>query len=452
MKKITLLILVTEIILIVLCISLNVLKSPSCLKFERIKRCLHDKYIDPENEQKASDYFAHMETSFETKFMETVKLTNPRATIVRPKTGELSTFGIALLSMYQLDNKKTEYLTIVEDLIRKMDGKLGTLTRRNVVPWRDNWYGISVVFTRMLAMYEYIGTNRAIKDICHRRIVEITPKLNKSVGSVQTHVNFVYLAIPRLLTNYLYDRKQYDFEVKSELFSELHKELQVHFNPDYVVQNGIYQDYSCICHNNIPSFSYILTLGEFYLSTYKELGFKSSISNSIMKILHKVIHPKLDFIPYGLFGRDPKITCKETLRRYWPNYKRNPNYDVNIFPFIGLGVFKSEKFVFSVRVQRDGIAAYEFDNWYQQFALGWLQMRKLYHTEIDYSKYKSKMEWDKLKVQPGVISFAEENNNSFEAFKDKRSTYTLPEFCSEIKSYIGHLKNYKDKKLLYWFI
>ncbi|XP_057341161.1 uncharacterized protein LOC130678141 [Microplitis mediator] len=450
-KKVALITLIVEIIVIVLCISLNVLKSPSDAKLERIKRCLIDKLINPEDEQKAADYIGHLQDSFQAKFMETVTFEDSTETIVRPKTGELSDFGIALLSMYQLDNKKTDCLTIVEYLIIKMDGKLGNLISiKNVPPWRDNWYSFSVSFTRMLAMYEYIGKNKLIKDICHRRIVEITPKLNQSLGSTHEHVNFVYIAIPRLLTNYLYNHPRFEEEVKSNLFSELDKEMQTHFNSSNDVKNGIYEDYSCICHHNIPSFSYITTLGDFYINTYRALGFKSTIGSSIMKILDKVIHPKLDFIPYGLFSREPKIGCTGILKRFWPNYERNPNYDVNIFPFIGLGVFKSEKFVFSVRVQREGIAAYEFDKWNQKFALGWIQMRKLYLTEVDYSSYNNRIQWEQLQVQPGVISFAKNNDNKFTAFTDKARTYTLPKSCENIKSYIGHLSNHKNKKLLYW--
>ncbi|XP_053594451.1 uncharacterized protein LOC103580756 [Microplitis demolitor] len=428
------------IIVIVSIIMFIVFSTDSGGELEQIKSVMIDKYVEPNYAVTATNYQRDPEATFKKELEEKIENVVP--------------FGIALLSMYQLDNTKTQYLEVVDDLIKRIDKKLGgPVPDRRMTPWGSNWYHCSISLTRMLAMYEYIGKDKGVMDICHRRIIQITPRLDRSLGmEFKGKVNIIHVAIPRLLTLKKNNPEEYEKETRLEPFDNLKEMTNLKPNTGNAVKDGIYQDYSCINNKNIPTFSAITGLGGFSLEVYSFFGLEENISTFVTEILNRILHPKLDFIPYGLFGRDPKITCKETLKRYWPNYERNPNYDVNIFPFIGLGVFKSEKFVFSVRVQRDGIAAYEFDNWYQQFALGWLQMRKLYHTEIDYRNYKSKMEWDKLKVQPGVISFAEEKNNSFEAFKNQRSTaYTLPEFCSEIKSYIGHLKNYKDKKLLYWF-
>uniref|UniRef100_UPI0031E33A30 uncharacterized LOC103574600 n=1 Tax=Microplitis demolitor TaxID=69319 RepID=UPI0031E33A30 len=420
----------------------------------RIKNSMYSS-IDPTYKEMAKEYLGKMETAFQDMFMENSYIPRTRRMVPRPKTGELSNFGIGLLSMYLLDNKKTEYLKIVEDLIVKINEQLNTLKKYTepllFIPWYSNWYYFSVTLNRMFAMYEYIGTNDEVKNICDRRILQITPTLDRSLSFKRDGVNLVYLAIPRLLTNYLYHRLVYDSEVKSDLFVNMDRQFQIIYNSDNEIKNGIYQDYSCICHTVIPNFAYLLTLGGFYINVYRALGFKEGISDVVKKILDKTIHQNLNFIGYGLFTRDPRITCNEILEKYWPDYQRSPDFDVNIFPFMGLGVFKSQNFILSLRVQREGMAAYEYSKWVQEYALGWIQMRKLYLVGVNYSSYNSEMLWKDLKIQPGVVSFAEDKDNKFDAFRTTNPNATLPKYCRNIKSYIGHLNGHKDRKLLYWF-
>ncbi|XP_057340627.1 uncharacterized protein LOC130677520 [Microplitis mediator] len=410
-----------------------------------VEKLMIDQNVGEKYKTLATEYSNNIATAFQNKFMET------EDGVLRPNTSELSNFGIKLLSMYQLDNKKTEYLTIVEDVIKKMEEKLKSLGSMNKIPWKDNWYALSITYPRMLAMYEYMGNNKEIKRICHDRIVKLVPKLNKSLGHERFGHHIVLMGIPRLLTNKLNEPSQYERDIASPEFKTLQKELNKEFNTGTGVQNGIYQDYSCIHDNDVATFSAILALGGFCVDMYTWLGYESTLVDSVKKILDKTIHPNLDFIAYGLFGREPNITCKEVLDTHWPNYIRNKNFDVNIFPFIGLGVFKSKDFIFSIRVQRDNIAAYEFDMSYQEYALGWIQMRKLYLVGVDYSSYESKMEWKDLKLQPGVISFADDNDNKFNEFYTEDPKTVISRSCQNIESYIGHLKSPSDKKLLYWF-
>ncbi|XP_057339505.1 uncharacterized protein LOC130676754 [Microplitis mediator] len=421
----------------------------------RIRKSMITLNVDPTCAPLAETYLQNMEASFKNIFMHNKKMKKLDKIMEVPKPGEIGTFGIGLLSLYLLDNNKTQYLKIVEDLIVKIDEQLEKVKHYKkpllFIPWEENWYYFSVTLNRMFAMYEYIGENKAIKDICHRRIIQITPVLDRSLSHPRYGVNLVYLGIPRLLTNYLYNRRLYDSEVKSQLFINMSEKLSIHFNPDTVIKDGIYQDYSCICHTVIPNFSYLFTVGGFYINVYRALNFKATISEVVEKILDKTIHSKLDFIGYGMYNRDPRITCNQTLTEHWPLYKRSPDFDVHLFPFIGHGVFKSPNFIFSLRVQRQGMGAYEFSKWVQEYAHGWIQMRKLYLVGVDYSSYESKMEWKDLKLQPGVVSFADNRHNRFDAFRTSGENDTIPRYCENIKSFIGHLKNHKNRKLLYWF-
>ncbi|XP_057341516.1 uncharacterized protein LOC130678336 [Microplitis mediator] len=410
-----------------------------------MKSVLIDREIREEHKEIAEKYHGNEETIFKTELGEKIEKVVP--------------FGIALLSMSQLDNTKTQYLADVEDLIRRINTKLGgPVSNDHTIPWADDWYHCSVSLTRLLAMYDYIGKDKEIIDICHRRILEIIPKLNQSLGWVRTDHYVILLGIPRLLTLKKHRPDLYEVDIGTNEFIELQKQITLKPRTDNLVKNGTYQDYSCIHDKKVASFLAVTELGGFYLNAYHTLGYEENRSQFVRKLLDKILHPELDFIPYGLFSRYPKIVWDRELRNHWPNYIRNINYDVNIFPFIGLGVFKSARFVFSLRVQRTGIAAYESDKKNQQFALGWIQMRKLYLLRNDYSKYKDKdkivMKWDKLKFQPGVISFGNASYDNFENFKNPNGTdgpFVRSSFCQEIESYIGHLKTRSDRKLLYWF-
>uniref|UniRef100_UPI0031CCAD0E putative envelope protein ODV-E66-18 n=1 Tax=Microplitis demolitor TaxID=69319 RepID=UPI0031CCAD0E len=433
------------IIVIVSIIMFIVFSTDSGVELEQIKTVMIDKYVEPKYAVTATNYQRDPKATFENELKQKIENVVP--------------FGIALLSMYQLDNTKTQYLEDVEDLIKRIDKKLGgPVKSNNTVPWGSNWYHCSISLTRLLAMYEYIGKDKGVMDICHRRIIQITPRLGHSLGYKRTDTNIILIGIPRLLTLKKNRPDLYEADIKTNEFRELQNQMNLKPSTDDVVRTGVYQDHSCIHNDNNPTFAAVAGLGGFYLDAYRELKYEENRSTFVKELLDKLLHPELDFIPYGLFGRYPKIVWDMDLRNHWPNYTRNPNYDVNIFPFIGLGVFKSPNFIFSLRVQRKNIAAYESDKWYYQCALGWIQMRKLYCKDINYNKYKSEqgsvIMWDKLKFQPGVISFDDAKNDNFDNFKKPQETETyflLPSFCQDIRSYIGHLNGHKDRKLLYWF-
>ncbi|XP_057323242.1 uncharacterized protein LOC130666360 [Microplitis mediator] len=367
-----------------------------------------------------------------------------------PKVGKIASFGIAVLAKYAEDDHLKEYLRVAEDLIRKINGQLGAIKigSDQKVPWGGNWFDFSVLLTRMLAMYEYLGEDKEVKTICGRRIIEIIPELNKSLGWTRSDFEFVYIAIPRLMTNYLNDRKLYDSELEDQkgLFGSLSKVFNLTYNTEDDGKDGLYRDGSYLYHS-VATYSYLASLGNFYGTVYRALGFDANIDAKVIELFDKILHPDMDFIPYGLFGREPKITCTDILKYYWPKYRKDAKLGVNIFPYIGLGVFKSSKFVFSLRVQRPDIAAYESDPDNFEFPAGWIQMRKLYLKGVDYSEYKNEMKWPELELQPGVISFVDDEYNKFENLKPV--TGSLAHLYQGARSYIGHLAD-DDKNLLFW--
>ncbi|XP_057337256.1 uncharacterized protein LOC130675527 [Microplitis mediator] len=368
--------------------------------------------------------------------------------VMTMKINEASLFGIALLYKYASDNTLTKYLGVVEFLIEHIDEELpkDKIENYQTTIWDFDWYDITVSFARMLSMYECLGETEAVLKICHRRLTEMGPKLGEGTGRAPEGVDLVHVMIPRLITDYLNDTAVYKADIRTDIFTRFREVFHATNKTVDNGKDGLYRDGSYVCQK-VATFSNLAKLGSFYINMYRAMVCSTEINGVVVKLFDKILHPDMDFVPYGLFGREPKITCTDILKLYWPDYKRNATLGVNIFPYIGLGVFKSPNFVFSLRVQRPDFAAYESDPDNFEFPAGWIQMRKLYLKGVDYSKYKNEMKWPELKLQPGVISFVDNKYNKFENLKPV--TGSLAHLCQEVKSYIGYLTD-DDKNLLFW--
>ncbi|XP_057340436.1 uncharacterized protein LOC130677609 [Microplitis mediator] len=86
------------------------------------------------------------------------------------------------------------------------------------------WFRFIVYLTRLLAMYEFIGNDKTIKDtICVWLINKIIPAIDKTMGWKIEPQEMVYIAIPRLLNSFYSskDRREFLSDVKSDQFKKL---------------------------------------------------------------------------------------------------------------------------------------------------------------------------------------------------------------------------------------
>ncbi|CAG5092359.1 Similar to Cc_odve66_1 [Cotesia congregata] len=364
-----------------------------------------------------------------------------------PNMDKITSFGIALLHQYANDSKQT-YLPIVEHLISKINEQLPQGNELVHLPtkWNQKYYFFCVRLTRMLAMFEILSTNESIKTICHQRIYQITPFLWKSLEwDHLMGIQNAWIAIPRLITNFLKETKTYEKETQPNHIGTLKQIMKVEFlkNIDAINLDGIWIEKSCI-FNGVATYWPLVESGTFYASVFRALGFEADIDDVTQKILDKILHPSMDIIPLGLFGRQSDIRITKTLKTNWSNYQRKAGLDIGIFPVAGLGVFKSKDFAFWVRVQRWYIAGYEADQVDFELAGGWIQMRKLYLKSIEQS-YES-MTWQKIKMQPGVIS-NEDGSDDFEYMKpqkEEKANYPM-----DVISHVGTLMD-EGRRVLYW--
>ncbi|KAG8040150.1 hypothetical protein G9C98_000720, partial [Cotesia typhae] len=358
-----------------------------------------------------------------------------------PKIEAIATYGINLMSSYVKEGN-AEYRKITEDLIKRLDVAL----KDDTLIAKQHWYNVAVLLTRLLAIYEFLGTEETIKNICHQRILKITPKFNISLGTTRKGVELVWVAVPWIVTNYLYNNLSGLHETPDEF-----RDLKKFMNGVDVVRrgetgDGLYQECSFI-YKQVATYWPLVETGEFYFGIFRTRELDVGLENVIKGILNQVLHPNMDFVPLGLFGRAPKVTCDETLARQWPNYTREAELKIRIWPISGLGVFKSERFAFWLRVQRNNIAAYESDLENFEYAPGWIQMRKLYQVARK-DKYKTTLTRKELSDQPGVIYYADDKDDDFERFKPAKGDFIKTHFSTVLESHIGHLGN---ARVLYWW-
>ncbi|CAD6239206.1 GSCOCT00014152001.2-RA-CDS [Cotesia congregata] len=349
---------------------------------------------------------------------------------------KLTSFGIAVLSKYAEDSK-ADYILVAEHLIASLDAILQKFKPQDVINRLKPRWRVTIPLTRMLAMYMYLGEQSSIANICYQRITQFIPKINESMTFTLTGADLARVAIPRLMATYLNARGTFREEVRTDVF----KSLDSVFNvtrittadvEDGIYADGIYADGSAIVRS-AANFEDLVSL-DFYAKIYDALGRRSNINSLVTSLFNDVLHPELDFLPFGLFtsgsasGTELLTSLKE--------YKRTATVGTRIFPFIGLGVFKAPKFVFSLRVQRPNIAAFQSEA--TNYALGLIQMRKMFLNQT----YGDNWGWETIKSQPGVM-IMKDTKGKIDALKAQGQ----PVFADEVTSCIGHLG---DVRVMFW--
>ncbi|XP_044593994.1 uncharacterized protein LOC123271672 [Cotesia glomerata] len=348
-------------------------------------------------------------------------------------------FGAKLLVLWARSGS-LKNLSIAEDIIRR---SLITMRKFEYLlpnPWGENWYAFSVTLPKLLSMYIYLGDIEELKRECCRLMMKLVTKLDRSLSVNRNGMNVAYLGIPRLCATYYFEKKTFeqDTQENENPFIKLKEQFNVNLNRSPAIFDGVYGDGTCIEHKNVATFSYFVTLDGFYESVYHALGLLSNVRDIANLILSKVLHPDIPWLPFGLFGR----TGDRYRGKQWWNITGTKE-GIELMPFAGVAVFKTPESMISIRVQRPGFTAYETDNAAKgEFALGWIQLRRIYIKGVDYPR---ELKWDVLKDEPGLIIPADGQFLPLVIGKDQT---TLCYQCepNSINSFVGRL----DSELLFW--
>lgn len=347
------------------------------------------------------------------------------------KFHELSSFGIAVLSKYAEDGD-TDYLLVAEHLITSLNTILKKFKPEHLISALKPRWRVTIPLTRMFATYMYLGEQTSILDTCYQRITQFIPKIDESMTFKHTGADLARVAIPRLMATYLKARNTFREEVRTDVFKSLDSVFNVTRITTADVKDGVYADGSAIVRRT-ASFEDLVTL-DFYAKIYEALGRRSNINSLVTSLLNDVLHPEMDILPFGLFT--PGSVSGTELLTSLEEYKRTATVGTRIFPFIGLGVFKAPRFVFSLRVQRPNIAAFQSDA--TNYALGLIQMRKMFVKQT----YDDLWNWETITDQPGVITM-DDTKDKIEALKAEDGQV----FADEVTSCIGHLDGVR---VMFW--
>ncbi|KAG8148339.1 uncharacterized protein [Chelonus insularis] len=389
------------------------------IKIEKIKRFLHaDKTFETSTINLARDYsFDH------TKI--------PHKDFINWETQEdifltLCDFGIQLLKYYTTYKTSEMKLLIVTDILKRIKIKIDDNVSKYLNKWITWHRGLSYLL-KLLAIYEYVAHDNFVKHfICHDLIVKIIPKLDQLFDIKINDEKIILFAIPRLLSNFLFDPTAYENDIKSNEFKTLDKYFCIEYNLSDDIKTGLYSDGSCIKDNSVVSYLDLLPLvrkrDAFYDKMYTALGFKVNYRERVQFILKKLLHPSIKYHIVGLFGNSSnKIQIPD-----WWNLELLET-GVHIFPFTGIGIFKRHNILFAIRLHQLSINS-PVKN---KFTLGLMQLRKIYQLD---DNEESELSEEQIIHELGVIRI--KGTDTQDIYK-----------CIPKESYIGKLL---DINLLFW--
>ncbi|XP_044594010.1 uncharacterized protein LOC123271691 [Cotesia glomerata] len=370
------------------------------------------------------------------------------------KLSEFALFGVKLLDFCATYNSSywDNYQKIVTNMVETLIARLEKVNPKKLefekAPWGENRFAFFAHVTRFLAMYEYVGEEDYLKWKCHDQLMLMVPTIGRAMRSIELEneegMNLLYQAVPRLCSNYMFDREEYQRDLDNPNFIKLKKFMSF----ERVLQerpttNGIYRDDSWVINGNVPSYSALLRFYNYHERVYQALGFKTPIREIAKSVLEKLMHPTIKYQPLGLVNNHGEVFND---RSYW-GIVPSAN-GVNIMPFIGLAVFKTDEFLFHIRVQRPQLAAFEIEEYVDvKLGIGALQMRKIYLTN---GKYNKIFKWNDLKCQPGMMSLVNEADIDYSGELKLDKNYKIKSIFTrqgDITSCIGRL----DDKLVFWY-
>ncbi|XP_053599084.1 uncharacterized protein LOC128667247 [Microplitis demolitor] len=361
--------------------------------------------------------------------------------------GEFIGFAIVLLwNSITIDNEPVtdnikKYLKIVEDIITRLLNALSRKFTNDEIPWGDTWRLFWIDLPTLFSMYQIIGTDDKLKRQCHRTIIKLIPSVDLKLkfDDFDPVIDFINMSVPRLVTNYFYNHPGFIADQKNYKFTDLKNYLSKKYNKGDEISDGIYQDLSAVMHDDVINYGEFfriinsLQFPDFYAAICSSLNLSSNLYNFSKKLIPKLLHPSINYTTLGLMFSNAMRTSQ------YPYWGITGTLGVFIFPFGGIGLFKTDKFSFSVKIQQSGIASFEkySGNIYSE-APGWIQLRKIYFKDKNYADF---VDWNVLKNEPGIISYADDKCPVLESSVKK--FYSSKSKCN----FIGRLNTYD---LLFW--
>lgn len=188
----------------------NKKKIPRIVIIDRIEKILKDNSrIFPDCDNKEIDEFSNDIESFLYKHFENWNKNDDE------HFRYYCDCGVKKLQIYRINKHKAD-LDIATDIIYHIDDKILIHFNDNRAKYQSHYFNFAISLTRLLSSYEFLADDSFMdnKLICHEVINKLTDVFNNELYSTDDWISLnpkkiVYLNIPRLLTNYLYDLNKF---------------------------------------------------------------------------------------------------------------------------------------------------------------------------------------------------------------------------------------------------
>ncbi|KAG6558475.1 putative envelope protein ODV-E66-3 [Microplitis demolitor] len=380
---------------------------------------------------------------------------------LQSKCIKLSEFGIKLLrNVNNIPKNSREYSRVINDIVKRVNH----LIDNNIKTLGENEDVIAASAT-LLSMHRLIYPDDDSFMISHSTICKLIPEI-PSIKSIYPNSNgrfdknkykkLLNLSTPRLLTNYINNTTDYMHDVNSGALYVFNSTINNDYC-DHVMLDGIRQDGSAFTVHptrNVLHIDYSYYLKDvvaqikypdFYASVYSELKIPGNYYDVVKKIVSILMHPNIDFVLHGLISSEGKIKFNFN----WLDIKGETG--CHLIPSIGFGNFKTDKLMFSLRIQMPGIptSCLEICDTEQRlkcnpFATSIMNMRKIY--VVDDSRLKDYENWNAASEEAGIIVSLE--NSTYMLLDESTYVYSDCDNDYSNSNYIGQLT--LENQVMFW--
>ncbi|CAD6213181.1 GSCOCG00003953001-RA-CDS, partial [Cotesia congregata] len=316
-----------------------------------------------------------------------------------------------------------------------------------------------ISLTTFLSMYMLVYSEILPDKLrYHNRIIELIPRIPSipipeltSGNSKKEYSAILNLSTPRLLSSYMNNFNDYIYDINSIALSKFNSKIN---SVDGVAfSDHIRQDSSAFAvhsERHVPYVNYSIYLKkvveemkfpDLYASVYSVLDIPGNFYDSVKRIVTTIMHPTIKVLQHGLNSSKGDITSEFN----WLDVKGK--IGCYLIPSIGFGIFKTNQFMFSLRIPMHNIPLSVLSvcnsaelRQCNKFVTSILNLRKIYKTGETYSDYKT---WNDICKETGLLIYGGFPMNTFDEY-----VYSNIGHKTFRTNYVGQLE--KNDQVLFW--
>lgn len=261
------------------------------------------------------------------------------------------------------------------------------------VPFGDNWYVFSIIFTATLAyycMFKYLLNqidNRC--KIATHYILAFLPTPTKTIN-IKRETYPIQMLAPYLVAHVIENDIDAISNTSEVMIARKNASMEIVKNR---TRTGLHMDDSYLSYSLILSYNVLENLNDPMTSYYFALDRNTESPDIALERIHRsMLHPTIGYGNIGLFTQQRLLSCKT---------HRLGQIGNHVKPFSGILIANCLKTQFSMRVQMPHLAYYQVTKKLSDMAQFWVQYRRVHKNE--------ETNLEPIYPQPGFIQVG--NNN-----------------------------------------